>query len=420
MTRPATRPAISAIDRAGETPAGSVVMFRRSASIASGPEYHRSNAPRVRHSIFPGNPPSPRRNRADALGRAFSGKRPQNPHTMKAFSRRQFLSTFAAAAVPAMATAAKPKFRLHSVLLHVRAARFKTKPRGHHRYLEAVHGNHGANRGHGPRRRAAMLRAHKTAKGTLRMGHPRLSSRAVRSAKGNGVRRYIRHQDDGLRWIDGVTFWPTAQGRGKFGPLMKPHLILPKRPRDHRHREPFQQPHQHARFPKMAGRAGALAASRHRAGTFLKAWKTSISAAQCAMFYAWGAHGLLDVHWPNLIAAGLQFATRSRLASLQRLQWTGKTPFEITWKCLLDQMVFICSSPSPRWLLKRHSTPKSSVRRDFTKEWLTSSKYGGEPVRCRICNSLRGSDSMNPVASWGRTNAPCNRRDAETGEVISI
>ena len=44
--------------------------------------------------IFSGNTPAPGRNRADALGRAFSGKRSQNPHAVNVFSRRQSLVIF--------------------------------------------------------------------------------------------------------------------------------------------------------------------------------------------------------------------------------------------------------------------------------------------------------------------------------------
>ena len=100
---------------------------------------------------------------------------------MNAFSRRKFLSTTAAAAaLPAIATAAKPKFRLNYILSSSMYGRLPLKeilPEVTKTGADtidiwpAVHGNQREQiEAMGHDAFAAMLRAHKTAKGTLRMG----------------------------------------------------------------------------------------------------------------------------------------------------------------------------------------------------------------------------------------------------------
>ena len=100
---------------------------------------------------------------------------------MKAFTRRQFLSTTAAAAaLPAIATAAKPKFLLNYILSSSMYGKLPLKeilPEVAKTAADtidswpAVHGNQREQiEAMGHDAFATMLRRQKTAKGTLRMG----------------------------------------------------------------------------------------------------------------------------------------------------------------------------------------------------------------------------------------------------------
>jgi len=157
---------------------------------------------------------------------------------MNAFTRRQFLgTTAAAAALPTIATAAKPKFRLNYILSSSMYGKLPLKeilPEVAKTAADtidiwpAVHGNQREQiEAMGHDAFATMLRRQKTAKGTLRMGcitrydlGPFGLQKEMAFAKKFGTKLIVC----GGRGRRGLTGQELKAEVKKFAELMKPHL----------------------------------------------------------------------------------------------------------------------------------------------------------------------------------------------------
>jgi len=157
---------------------------------------------------------------------------------MSALTRRQFLeTTIAAAALPTIATATEPKFRLNYILSSSMYGRLPLKeilPEVTKTGADtidiwpAVHGNQREQiEAMGHDTFATMLRSHKTAKGTLRMGcitrydlGPFGLQKEMAFAKKFGTKLIVC----GGRGRRGLTGQELKAEVKKFAELMKPHL----------------------------------------------------------------------------------------------------------------------------------------------------------------------------------------------------